>query len=290
MNYISVVIINFNGSHFLDDCFNSISKNIKLEHEIIVFDNNSSDDSVKFIETNYPNVKLIKSSENIGFGKGNNLAVRESNGDYILLLNNDTQILTNINEAIIALENNDKFGIISGKMLGKNKEYRLSSGYFPDLLRLFKISSLYIKKGDFLKGNFKDEDIFFDVDWVEGSFMILKKAIWEKVEGFSSNYFMYGEDLDLCKKVKLLNYKVIYYPKIKYIHYGGYNSSRIHHIFRGLLEFQRNHTSSFTFEISKFIINIGMFFRYIVFNFISIFSNSNLYHEKAKSCKSFLNS
>ncbi|WP_425509611.1 glycosyltransferase family 2 protein, partial [Xanthovirga aplysinae] len=123
-------------------------------------------------------------------------------------------------------------GAVGVKMLGKKKEYRQSAGYFPSPKRLVKLSNLYKNDEGFKDGTMKENE--FNVDWVEGSFLLTRRLFWDKVGGLDEDLFMYGEDLDFCKKLKTrFNLKTIYFPCIQYVHYGGYGAARYPMIING---------------------------------------------------------
>ncbi|RBP34667.1 hypothetical protein DFR65_101564 [Oceanihabitans sediminis] len=238
---LSIIIINYNGERFLKDCIESIKKTCQgISYEIIIVDNASQDNSIQVLEKEFAtDITLIKSKDNLGFAKGNNLGVSKSNGEFILLLNNDTILRHSLQPAIEAFKTNN-VGIVGIKMLGKDSEYRHSAGYFPSASRLIKLSRLYKFTNGFKTGDFKDLAPK-SVDWVEGSFLMTKKAIWHKVKGLDEDYFMYVEDIDFCKKVTTHNFKVLYLPNIEYLHFGGYGASREHMLKEGFKKYINKH-------------------------------------------------
>lgn len=222
---LSIVIVNYNGKKFLKECFESIQQAFKkTSYEIIVVDNNSADGSSDWIKNNYPDIVLIQSKENLGFGKGNNLGVSHAKGKYILLLNNDTILLDPLDDLIDQLENNPKIGAIGIKMLDKNKNYLPSAGHFPNLLNILIFKKLFNTQKDFVTGNFNQKS--YEVDWVTGSFVLLKKDTYHLIKGFDEDYFMYVEDIDFCKKINLIGLRNIFLPSYSYIHFVGFNKSR----------------------------------------------------------------
>ena len=260
---LSIIIVNYNGVIYLKNCIDSIKKHTKgINYEIIIVDNASTDNSVSLIKENYGNdVILIPSETNLGFSKGNNVGAKNATGDYILLLNNDTVIQDDLILAFEKLQEAN-VGALGIKMFGKNKEYRNSVGYFPNPLRLLKLYKLYKMDEGFAKGDFSKNS--YEVNWIEASFLIVKKNVWDLIEGFDEDYFMYVEDIDLCKKIHLMNFRVIYLPSLKYIHFGGYNVSREGYLKKGFKTYSKKHFSfplkqlsllsiflNFTFKIVK---------------------------------------
>lgn len=234
----SILLVNYNGSIFLEDCIRSIHAGFKgLSYEILLLDNASKDDSLALLQTRFPEVIVIKSEENLGFAKGNNRAFQEAKGTYILLLNTDTILLSHLSPAIQALEKDEGIGIVGIKMVDKQHKYRKSAGHFPSPKRLLRLKRLYVTENGFENGNF--HETHYEVDWIEGSFLLTSRAIYERVGGLSEDYFMYVEDVDFCKKVALLNKKRVYLPQLHYIHYGGFNSSKEQLLKDGLILYCR---------------------------------------------------
>jgi len=260
---LSIIIVNYNGEKFLSDCIESIkNKCIGFQYEIIIWDNASTDNSIGLLKTHFPDeVNLYASQENLGFAGGNNAAANYSKGEYILLLNNDTKLLVNPLGAIELLSN-EKIGVVSYKMLGIDKEYRFSAGKFPSPYRLLKLSRLFEKRGDFKDGKFLNTNTQ-KVDWVEGSFLLTTKEIWEKLGGLDEDYFMYAEDIDFCKRVSNLSLETHYIPVSGYIHYGGYGSDRQHMLFNSLNLYLDKHTSSLSKYLHKLALNINLLIKHV---------------------------
>jgi GT2 family glycosyltransferase len=243
---LSILIVNFNGKQFLSDCLKSIAQFVSCPHEVILVDNASSDGSVDYVRQNFPTVIIIANQTNSGFSVGNNIAAKRATGKYLLLLNNDTELQTDVRAGIALLDSDNRIGVIGAKMSGKNQEYRLSAGYFPSPLRLIKLSRLYRLDGPFRTGNFADQGnarAKYSVDWVEGSFLLTRSNMWRDIGGLDEASFMYGEDIDYCKRVKLLGSECSYMPSISYLHYGGYGAERLPLIIAGFLRFHNRHSS-----------------------------------------------
>mgnify|MGYP006074830141 FL=1 len=237
---LSIIIVNYNGEKFLKNCIDSIYENCTSEDfEIIIVDNNSSDNSISIIKEFYPNCILIESKENLGFAKGNNLGVKNCNGKFVLLLNNDTILINDITDSISILEEDKEIGLLGIKMLDKDLNYEKSAGKFPKLLSLLFFSELFINTKNFLSGDFSKELI--EVDWIQGSFLLTRKSLYSKVKGLDEDYFMYVEDVDFCKKIAKLDKKRVYYSKQSYVHFGGFNSSRKHLLIDGYTMYVEKH-------------------------------------------------
>lgn len=225
---LSIIIVNYNGIKYLKNCLDSIYQYLSdISFEIIIFDNNSSDNSIEFIKKEYPQVILIESRKNLGFGKGNNLAAKKAKGSYLLLLNNDTILLSSLTPLLKMIKKDNTVGAIGIKMLNKKKEYLCSTGRFPKWYNVFLLKNLqYIIK--------EPHNKIISVEWIEGSFIIIPKIVWKKIQGFSEDYFMYAEDIDLCKKISNLGYKRLFYPFASYIHFVGFKNSRNKQLIKSL--------------------------------------------------------
>ncbi|MFL9845198.1 glycosyltransferase family 2 protein [Flavobacterium rhizosphaerae] len=253
---LSVIIVNYNGLKYLKDCFESLKEKLQgIDFEIVVADNNSTDESCNFIKQHYPEVVLIESPENLGFGRGNNLAVAYSNGKYLLLLNNDTIILDNLLPVLQKLKSDKTIGAIGIKMLDKNRMYLNSVGKFPSPANLFRIKSISRTDGVFSSGNFS-EDVY-EADWVGGSFIMMPKKVYEEINGFDPDYFMYVEDVDLCKKIADKGYKRLFMPNYSYIHFVGYNKSKDHLILNGYDLYIEKHFSGPAKKLSQLSLGVN---------------------------------
>ncbi len=213
---LSIIIVNFNTRDLLKNCLDSIFNNCQgSDLEIIVVDNNSQDNSVKILQDDFSNkIKLITNNKNIGFGPANNQGAKYARGKYLFFLNSDTVIKENIFVPLVNfLDKNKKVGIISPKLfLEDGSEQKYAFGKFPTLF------SVIIEK--FKRTEIKNSEPF-EVDWVSGAALIIRKDIFNKINGFDKKYFMYFEDIDLCKRVKDLDYKVKVFPKVTLVHLGG---------------------------------------------------------------------
>ncbi len=227
---ISVVIVNFNVRYFLEQCILSVraaSKN--LQTEIIVVDNNSSDESCELLQNKYPEVKLISNKKNTGFSKANNQGVEIALGKYVLILNPDTVVAEDAFEQLMSFaEAKINLGIVGVKLIDG------SGNFLPESKRgiptpkvafnkLFGISSK--QTGKYYATHLNENDTGV-VDVLVGAFMFLKKEVYQEVNGFDEDYFMYGEDIDLSYKVKIHGYQNFYFSNTQVIHYKGESTKK----------------------------------------------------------------
>ena len=255
---LSVIIVNYNGLQFLQNCFDSLIRNLnEINYEIILFDNNSVDESKVFIKEKYPNVICIESNQNLGFGVGNNRAVSVAKGDYLLLINNDTIVLDALKPILEQLKSDNSIGVIGIKMLNKNKEYLQSAGNFPNPRNMFQLKNLLGLGKEFEFGVFKKYS--YEVDWMAGSFLILSKQIYQEIDGFDNDYFMYVEDVDFCKKISDLGYKRIFLPAFSYIHFVGFSNSKNPQLIKGYEIYIAKHCKGLNRTFCQFALIINKY-------------------------------
>jgi GT2 family glycosyltransferase len=253
---ISIIIVNYNGLQFFKACLDSIKNQLSsIEHETIVVDNNSSDDSCNYLRVHFPEVILIESEENLGFGRANNLGVKNAKADTILLLNNDTIIQDQLDLAYNTLHSNREIGIVSINMLNSYNQYISAVGTFPTPFNMIKISLLNDRRDEFKTGQFHKD--FYEVDWVCGAFMMLRKSDFELINGFDSDYFMYVEDVDLCKRLNNIGKKCIFIPNLSYVHFVGFNKSREFLLLKGYEIYTAKHFKGAGKIIAKIMISIN---------------------------------
>lgn len=232
MPELSIIIVNYNTFNFTKKCIESIFKfSPKVSFEIVLVDNGSKDENPdKFLEL-FPDVKLVKSKENLGFAKGNNLGIVRSAGDYLLLLNSDTEFkMEGLEKCIEFLKGNSEIGVLSCKVEFPDGRIQHVANRFPsikyELLELFRLQKVN-RSGTWLLGSFFDHQSKVEVDWVWGTFFLIKKDVIVNFENkiLPAPYFMYFEDVLWCYYIRGLGYKVFYYPEYKIVHHLSKSSS-----------------------------------------------------------------
>lgn len=280
---VSVIIVNYNGKHFLAECIESINRHIPVAHETIIVDNASSDGSCEFIKEHFPAVKLICSEDNNGFAKGNNMGAKIAEGEYLLLLNNDAFLRDDVSPGLKLLEQED-IGIVGAKMYGREGEYRYSCGYFPSPSKMFILSSRQKRDGPFLHGDFTDSDRpYYQVDWIEGSLLLVTARLWNELEGLDEDYFMYGEDVDFARRARLKGHKTVYCPSVSYTHIGGYNDSRMSLLAKGFRRHMKKFLSPWKRFLGNMVLDAGMFLR-VLMNTPKAIAGDKQKKTKALSC------
>lgn len=231
---ISIIIVSFNTKELLASCLKSLKIATKdLDTETFVVDNNSQDKTSPYVKQHFPDVKLIENQKNLGFSKANNIAVKRAKGKYVLILNPDTKLmpktLTKMKEFMdfagpkIAMAT-CRVELTDGSL---DKDCRRhfptpasSLSHFLGLGKVFPKSKLF---NSYYMG-YKSENAEHEVDSCEGAFMFTRTDVFKKVGLFDEDFFFYGEDLDLCFRLKHAGYKIVYTPTTKIIHLKGASS------------------------------------------------------------------
>lgn len=227
---LSVIILNYNVRYFLELCITSVQKAIQnIDAEIIVVDNNSSDESSQMMKTMFPNIKFIQNSENTGFPKGNNIGVAEAKGDYICILNPDTVVAEDTFEKVLFFaKKHNNLGIIGCKLVDGTGNFlpECKRGIPTPWVALTKVLGLYIvfpKLSIFNKYYYQQlhKNETGKVEILVGAFMVMKRDLYNEIGGFDEDCFMYSDDIDLSY-ISLLNGKYNYYfHQTTVIHYKG---------------------------------------------------------------------
>ena len=238
---ISFIIINYNLAKEIEDCLNGLLEQINwppiLNYEVIIVDNNSPDKNLPNVEKKFrrSNISFYYLDENLGFGKGCNFGFSKASGKYICFLNPDTIVKENIFLRIINLfEKDPLIGIIGPQQLTRSPFFDFSAGFFPNIFfQLFHMLGI----GVFFEGcvtffytRVKKEK-FFEVDWILGAAIFIRADVFKQVNGFDQDYFMFSEEVDLCKRVSNLGLKIIYYPELQIHHIGSVSGKKNYSLF-----------------------------------------------------------
>lgn len=255
---ISIVIVNYNVKDFLSQCLKSVlNSKTELKIEIICLDNDSDDNAVEELTPLFPEVKFIQLDKNYGFGKANNIGFDNASGKYVLMLNPDTIIQPDTLQIMYNyMENNLSVGVSGCKVLNHDGSFQPACRRgFPTpwaaFCKLFGLQSLFPGSKLFGKYNltYLDEDQQNYVDALIGAFMFARKNVIDQIGGFDETFFMYGEDLDICYRIKEAGYEVSYYPETTIVHFKGESAKRstineIKHFYKSMEIFARKHYST----------------------------------------------
>ena len=232
---LSIIIVNYNVREFLDNALVSILKAASgLEHEIFVVDNASDDGSVELVRSKFPSVKLIVNDRNLGFARANNIALRQATGRCLLLINPDTIVQENTFQVLVDFfSKNPDVGMAGCKILNPDGTLQVACRRsFPTPMTAFTkiigLSSLFPNSRMFSRYNltYLNPEETYEVDAISGSFMMVRREVYETVGGFDEQFFMYGEDLDWCYRIQKAGWKVFYVHSTQIIHYKGESTKR----------------------------------------------------------------
>jgi GT2 family glycosyltransferase len=230
---VSVIIVSWNTKDITDKCLRHMKKAIdfvkgKIRVEVIVAENASDDGSFEMIKKKHPWVKLYNTGDDLGYGKGNNYGFNKSSkkNDYILLLNNDAFVEKDtIQKSVEFMQDNPQADVMGCGLRYEDGRFQPSGGYLPtptniwswtwglDLIPVIKnfFHPVHAKPGSFFK---KDRE----VGWVMGAFLFMKREVYEKTKGFDPKFFLYGEEVEWCRRAKKKGYSIWYTPSFKIVH------------------------------------------------------------------------
>jgi len=272
---LSVIIVNYNVKHFLEQCLFSVTQALKgIQSEIFVVDNNSVDGSCQMLNDKFKDVILIENDENKGFSYANNQAIRLASGEYILILNPDTVVEErSFSKCIEFMESHPETGGLGVKMIdGKGNFLPESKRALPTPLvaffKIFGLSKLF--PGSKLFGKYHlgylDPGEIHEIDVLPGAFMFLKKAALDKIGLLDEDFFMYGEDIDLSCRLLLAGFKNYYFPETTIIHYKGESTKKgslnyVVQFYRAMITYASKHFSRRNQKIFNGIIYLAIYFR-----------------------------
>lgn len=244
---LSIIIPSYNTKALLERCIISIITGLKesdVSHEVIVVDNASTDGSPELLRKKYPQVQLVCNTENVGYGKANNQAIKKARGEYILLLNSDIVV------------QNDAIGLLYRFIKDKNKAFAGGKLYNVDgsaqpscgpFYTIPVVALMLFAKGDYWGATRTSPTTTRSVDWVSGACLMGKKNAFEEVGFFDEEIFMYMEDIDFLYRAKMKGYGVFFYAYARFTHAGAASSGErrtpVVNIYRGLMYFYRKHHS-----------------------------------------------
>jgi len=272
---LSVIIVNYNVQYFLEQCLHSVYAAAKhVELEVFVVDNNSVDGSTAMVKAKFPQVKLIESKINTGFSKGNNIAIKESCGEYVLLLNPDTLVEEDTFEKVVNfMDAHPDGGGLGVKMVdGKGVFLPESKRSLPTPLvafyKIFGLSNLFPRSkrfGRYHLGHLSN-DKNHEIEILAGAFMMLRKSVLNEVGLLDEQFFMYGEDVDLSFRIIKAGYKNFYFSDTTIIHYKGESTkkSSVNYVFifyNAMIIFAKKHFSNKNAAIFSFLIKIAIYIR-----------------------------
>ncbi len=271
---LSIIIVSYNTKKITESCINSVNRSLeksKIIYEIVVADNASKDGShellTKMATEKANHLVYFQTGRNLGFGKGNNFAVRKSKGKYILLLNSDTIVLDRAIEKLfqyyIANEKIVKF--VGAKLLNSDLTPQASAARFFTLPVVF---ATLLLKGDYYGLTRFSPNVECQVDWVSGACILTKRTVYDRLGGFDKDIFMYMEEVDLLYRAKKIGYRTYFFPNSQIIHLGSASSGGktfpIIQVYRGFLYFYKKHYSFISLTALHLILKTKALIAYII--------------------------
>ena len=283
---LSVVIVNYQTFELTRDTVNSILKyDYPFSHEILVVDNASNDDSLARLQDYFKDkVKFIPSKENKGFAAGNNQALKQAAGRYVLLLNSDTIVWEDtLNDIYDYMENNPDVGACGCRVLLEDGQLdKACKRSFPNVknsfFRLFHIPTKS-EDNDYNLDNLPDDEIY-EIDCLTGAFMFIRNEALSEVGLLDETFFMYGEDIDLCYRIKHGGWKIVYYGKSMITHLKGASSKRqksklIYEFYRAMYVYYKKHHAGESSFIVNFVVYIGIAVLCVLKLFLNLFKKKS---------------
>jgi hypothetical protein len=270
---LSVIIVNYNVRQFLENALTSVLRALEgIDGQVIVVDNASDDGSVEMVREKFPVVCVIANKENLGFARANNIALSVAKGEYLLLINPDTVVQEDSFRVMLEFfRTHTGTGLAGCKILNPDGSFQLPCrrSYPTPWVAFTKISglsTLFPRSRVFGRYNltYLDPDASYDVEAVSGSFMMLRRAVYEKVGGLDESFFMYGEDLDYCFRVRRAGFDISYVHSTQIVHYKGESTRRSNvdevQVFYGAMElFVEKHFSQM--RAGRFFLRLGIWLR-----------------------------
>jgi len=275
---LSVIVVNYNTRDLLNQLLASIYRyKVKCNFEVIVVDNGSKDGSSEMVHRNFSQVRLITNFTNLGFAGANNQGIRNCTGRYVLLLNSDTIVFQDTLDTMVDfLDSNPEVGAAGCKVVLPDGKLDLACRRsFPtplnSLHHALGLAKLFPRSPRFAKYNlsYLDEDESYPVDSLVGAFMMVRREVIDQVGLLDESFFMYGEDIDWCYRIKQAGWEIYYYPKTSIIHYKGASSRKvktrmIYEFHRAMVIFYQKHYASKNNFLVNWLVLVGIWTRYLV--------------------------
>ncbi len=298
---LSVIIVSYNVKFYLHQCLTAVERAARgLDVEVYVVDNGSSDGSAECVRKLHPAVHFIQNPENMGFARANNIAIRQSGGDYVLLLNPDTLIGEDtLRQCLAFMDSHADAGAVGVKMLNPDGSFaRESRRGIPTpftafckmsgLCRLFPKSRLF---GRYYM-QYLDRDEVNEIETVSGAFMMLRRRVLDEVGLLDEDYFMYGEDIDLSYRILKGGYRNFYLP-VRILHYKGESTRKSSHryvyvFYQAMLIFFRKHFGHYGLLISlpvktAIVVKACLAFFYLKFCRLKDLGRDSLYYMRKRT-------
>lgn len=265
---LSIVLVCWNNKAYLDPCLKSLyDTGMRHSFDIIVVDNGSTDGSQQMLAEKYPEVKLIQNNSNLGLGKASNQGIEATQGQYVLLLNNDTIVDGAAFDTMVDfLEQHPKVGAVGGKVLNPDGSVQSCYNYFSSLGEEFLIAT---RLGELIRPGYPavmNGNKIEPVDWLTSACLMVRRTTLDEVGLLDENYFIYGDEADLQFRIKKAGWEIYYLPDATTIHYGGRSMTRWPRrklVYRGKMLFYKNHYGPLKTGLLRVMLGIISFVKMI---------------------------
>lgn len=226
MTTLWTIIVNYNTGRLLPEMFAALERAAAgIDHRCVVIDNASADDSVALLRNEYPQHLILANYCNVGFGRANNQALQHVDGKYVLLLNTDAFVAPDtLAKTLQYMESHPECGALGVRLVGRDGELQPSCRYFPTPVNVFlsrtglQRFAPWVRMVDDMRW---DHASVRECDWVPGCYFLIRREVIDKTGLFDPRYFLYYEEVDLCRRIKQAGWKVVFYPHTSVVHIGG---------------------------------------------------------------------
>jgi GT2 family glycosyltransferase len=236
------------------------------DFEVIVVDNKSIDGSPDIVRESFPWVQLVRNNENLGYSKANNQGIKQARGEFILFLNPDTQIFPgSINLILEEMKTSPSVGAVGPLLVSEKNRYQVSFG------RKINFASEFLQKcilNLYYRRRLKNMQQKYEVGWLSGACLLTSRGVLEEAGFFDEKFFLYFEDIDLCRRIQQTGRRVIFFPQAKVLHFGGAATSvrslsSLYYYRQSQLYFYRKHTSKVSIFFLRAYLGINFVFLFI---------------------------
>jgi GT2 family glycosyltransferase len=277
---VSIIILNYNGSKFIEGCLSSVLKTDYPNFEVILVDNASKDGSLEIARRLFgkdPRLKIVRNDENLGFAEGNNVGARHARGDILVFLNEDTEVDPNwLKELVKVLISDTKVGAAQCKILMAHEKHKIESvGHYLDYCGIESWASAKVFKETDLGQYDRIREIFY----AKGAAMGVKRHVFFEAGGFDPAYFIDHEEIDLCWRIRLLGYKILFVPNSIVYHYGGAFVGRREENLQILFHLRKNHIMSLmkNYELKNLAKYLPMYLAFLFLHGVYLALRGKLY-------------
>jgi len=283
---ISISIVSYNTRDLLRACLQSLeARREEVALEIIVIDNNSTDGSAEMVRAEFPKVLLIKAGENLGYGRANNLGLKDAKGRHFFVLNSDTEVQPGALRALVDfLDNHQQAGAVTAQLILPDGSIQPSCATDPNLMKVFW-EQTYLDRlfphnkitGGYTMTHWNYDDIR-EVEQVAGAAVVIRREAWQQIGGFDPAFFMYFEDTDLCIRLRKAGWSIWFTPDARVHHKVGASSDKDWQLRARMVSslnwsryyYFTQRESTFRGKMLKALVVMGAFLRLITWSFIAI--------------------